>query len=75
MARETEGKEFFINLDIESAERFDMARFMLFDEDVFEPLASHVLANIKSLESGGLYTATGEDFRPDSVSNKNLWIN
>ena len=68
--RETEAKEFFINLDIDPKERFDMSRFMRWDCDVFDPIASHMISEIKNLESGGNYTAEGEDFRPDLISNK-----
>jgi len=70
MTKEAEAKAFFINLDLESPERFDMSRFMLYDEDVFEPITSHVLETIKGLEAGGQYVVTGEDYRPDSVSDK-----
>lgn len=69
MAREAEGKNFFINLDITTQERFDMSRFMRFDGDVFDPLASNVISSIKNLESGGQYTVQGHDFRPDAVSD------
>lgn len=67
---ELESKEFFINLVAELSERFDMSKFMLFDVDVYEPVTSSVLENIKNLKSGGQYTVTGEDFRPDLISNK-----
>jgi len=70
MARETEAKQFFIDLDRDTTLRFDMARFMLYDEDVFEPITSHVIENIKGLTSGGQYTVKGDDFRPDQVSFK-----
>jgi hypothetical protein len=70
MARETESKQFFIDLDKESNQRFGMGRFMLFDDDVFEPITSHLLESVVALESGGQYTVAGDDFRPDQVSNK-----
>lgn len=67
---ESEAKEFFINLELETTERFDMSRFMRFDCDVFDPIAAHMISQVKALDSGGNYTAEGEDFRPDLVSNK-----
>ena len=70
MARETEAKQFFIDLNRDTTLRFDMARFMLYDDDVFEPISSHVYENIKELPSGGQYTVKGDDFRPDQVSFK-----
>lgn len=70
MSRELNAKQFFIDLSKDSPIRFDMASFMLFDVDVFDPITSNVWASIKGLASGGQYTVAGDDFRPDQVSNK-----
>lgn len=70
MSRVLEAKEFFINLASTSSLRFDMSKFILFDTDVFEPVTSHLWSQIKTLESGGQYIVTGDDYRPDNVSYK-----
>lgn len=62
-------KEFFINLEVESEERFDLAKFMEFLQgDNHDPLTSSVFNNIRSLEKGGQYRVSGEDGKPDLIS-------
>lgn len=70
MSREENAKQFFINLEKDAPIRFDLSSFMLFDVDVFDPVTSHLWENIKGLSSGGQYTVSGDDFRPDQVSYK-----
>lgn len=68
MAYETEDKSFFLNLDIEDVERFDMSKFMLYSGDVYDPITSFALETIPTLRAGGKKTVQGLDFRPDQLS-------
>ncbi len=68
---------FYINLEIESDERFDLAKFMDFSDDVkgtaagrFDPLTSFFLRELPLLQSRGQYAIQVEEFRPDQISFK-----
>lgn len=61
---------FYINLAIESDERFDLAKFMDYDEDRFDPLTSFFLRELPLLQSRGQYAITVEEQRPDLISYK-----
>ena len=60
-------KIFFINLDFESSERYDLAKFMEFTDN-YDPLTSTVLNYIKSIPKQGDLIVTSEEGRPDLVS-------
>jgi nucleoid-associated protein YgaU len=62
--------EFFINLDKEASERYDMSRFMNYDTDNHDPLTSNFLRSLQALQPQGQYTVQGEDGRPDNLSFK-----
>lgn len=62
-------KLFFINLDIEPENRFDIERFMEFTDN-YDVLTSSLLNDINTLPNGGVYTVQGEDGRPDNISYK-----
>ena len=68
MARKTIALEHFINFDLEPNKRFDLAQFLNYDEDSYEPLNSSILNTLRDLPSGGLYTVRGEEGRPDLIS-------
>lgn len=58
---------FFLNLDLETDERFDISKF--FDiTNGFDPLTSYTLDQLKKLPVKGNYAISGEDGRPDLVS-------
>ena len=68
---------FFINLEIESDERFDLAKFMDYSDDLkgvaagrFDPLTSFFLRELPKLRSRGQYAIQVEEFRPDQISFK-----
>lgn len=65
---ENESKAFFLNTAIEDVERFDMAKFMLYDCDVYEVVTSNILEEFQSLPAGGQYRVEGKDRRPDLIS-------
>lgn len=61
--------KFFINLDLESKERFDFAKLMRFDnEDNYDPLTSSFLLEINDLPEQGNYKVRTEDERPENIS-------
>jgi hypothetical protein len=63
---------FFINEDVESRERFDMARFMEYVEDAegYDILASFFIEIINKIRIDGYFNVTVEAQRPDTVSWK-----
>lgn len=58
---------FFINLDRDTQERYDLAKFLQFTDN-FDPLTSDFLDKVKALPSGGNYKITDDDQRPDRAS-------
>lgn len=60
--------EFFINLDREFKEKFDLGKFMNFSNDTFDVLTSNFIRTVKELESGGQRIIIGESDRPDLLS-------
>lgn len=68
MAKETESKYYFVNTEVEDTDRFDLSKFMLYDEDVYEVVTSNALATIPQLPVGGQFTVNGMERRPDLVS-------
>lgn len=61
---------FFINLAVQSEERFDLAKFLSFDEDRFDPLDSFFLLELPNLQSRGQYAVQNEVKRPDLISDR-----
>lgn len=59
--------KFFIDLETNVVDRFDMSKFMEYSDN-FDPLNSAMLTDITKLPQGGQYTISGEDGRPDLVS-------
>ena len=61
---------FFINLkDKNNKERYSMSKFLDFTDN-FDPLTSDFLLNLSSIPSIGRFTVTGDESRPEIVSNK-----
>lgn len=61
--------EYYINLNIESPERFDLSRFLEFSDN-YDPLTSSFLRNVKTLTSRGYYVVQTEEYRPELISYK-----
>lgn len=59
---------FFINLAVVSDERFDLAKFMSFEDGRFDPLDSYFLRELTNLQSRGQYVVQSEVKRPDLIS-------
>lgn len=58
---------FFINLDIESAERFDMSKFFDFSDN-YDPLTSDFALELLDLPKIATYVIQGEEARPELLS-------
>jgi hypothetical protein len=67
MAVET-SKMFYIDPELDSEERYDMAKFMEWVNDNHDPITSNLFEDIRKIQSGGSYTIQGENGRPDLVS-------
>jgi hypothetical protein len=62
---------FYIDAETKTKDKFDLAKFMSFEEDlVFDSLNSYMLLQIPSLPTVGYYTVTREVNRPDLLSYK-----
>lgn len=60
---------FYIDLDTNTTDRFDLAKFLDFTNDgVFDPLNSYLLYQIPLLPIVGTYTIRKEENRPDLLS-------
>jgi len=58
---------FYINTDIESEERFDLRKFMEFNEG-FDPLNSHMIEQIYEFKPQGYYNVQDEEANPSLLS-------
>jgi len=63
---------FFVNLDIDTIKRFDMAKFMDFKNQAHDPITSSLIFRLKDLPSGGEIVVRGEEARPDLISFRAL---
>ncbi len=61
---------FFINLDDDSIERYDVTKFMDFVEDGHDIVTSFFMTELRKLLPAGLFTVTIEEKRMDVVSYK-----
>lgn len=61
---------FNINLDYESSVRFDIARFVEYTENSYEPLTSEFFEKVGALPNIDRFTVTSEAGRPDLISYK-----
>lgn len=61
---------FFLDLENNYTERFDMGRFMRYDADNYDPITSDFIRRLKNLKAEGRFTVQGEDGRPDLISHK-----
>jgi hypothetical protein len=57
-----------INLDKEFNTRFDLGKFMRFEDDCFDPLTSTMIEEIEALEQEGITKIRVEENRPDLLS-------
>ena len=60
---------FFINLDVESPERYDLAKFLEYSDN-FDPLTSSFLKSLKDLKYEGTYIVQGEEYRPELLAHR-----
>jgi len=58
---------FFINLEVDSSERYDLAKFLEYSDN-FDPLTSSFLKSLKDLKYVGTYVVQGEELRPELLS-------
>lgn len=63
-------RQFFIDTALESPTRFDLAKFMRFENGNFDPLTSRFFVDVKRLSLEGFFVISGEEARPDSISFK-----
>lgn len=62
--------QFFINTDLESDERFDLAKFLEFNVDNYDVLNSRFLNDLdKTVPASGEFEVRVEEDRPDLLSN------
>lgn len=61
--------EFFINLELDSEERYDFAKFLDFSDN-FDPLTASFLRRLKDISYTGEFVVQSEEARPDIISNK-----
>lgn len=59
---------FYINLEDDYKLRFDLGKFLNFENDTYDPLTSNLIENIKSLSNGGVFKVKSEENRPDQIS-------
>ena len=59
---------FYIDNDLDLAEKFDYTKFMERIDDVYDPLNSYMLYAIPKLPLSGYYTITTQEKRPDLIS-------
>ena len=60
---------FYLDLDTNFTDRFDLAKFLEFTEDgVFDPLNSYMLYQLPLLSPIGSYVIRKEENRPDLLS-------
>ena len=61
---------FYINTDLESKERYDMAKFSEYLTDNFDILNSYFVHKLKSLAEFGQYAVQAEEERAELISFK-----
>lgn len=61
-------KFFFLNLDNDDLQRFDLSKFMKFEHGIYDPLTSFAFEEIRNLPIGGNYIVNGKNYRPDWIS-------
>ncbi len=61
---------FFYNTNVESTERYDMARFMAWDEGTFDFLNSLFLEQLPKIPYSGEFIIQSEERRPDLIAHK-----
>lgn len=61
--------KFFINSELESDERYDLAKFLDYSDN-FDPLTSSFLLELKKLSASGEYVITDDEFKPDLTSSR-----
>jgi hypothetical protein len=60
-------KMFFINVEKESKDRFDLGKFMEYTDN-YDPLTSNFLKDLSTVRSRNIYQVQGEEGRPDLIS-------
>jgi len=61
---------FYINLGYDSPVRYDEAKFMEYDTDVYDSLTSYFLDVLRKLPVHGEYVVVDEEGRPDLLSHR-----
>ena len=59
---------FHIDLEKDYKLRFDLGKFLKFENDTFDPLTSSMIEKIKSIQAGGVFKVKSEETRPDQIS-------
>lgn len=59
---------FYIDLEVESDDRYDLARLTKFESNVYDVTQSYFHQQIPNMLLGGYYVINGEEFRPDLLS-------
>jgi len=59
---------YYINLDIDVQERYDLSKFMVWEDNMYDILTSNFIISLKSLNPTGVFEVTYEENRPDLVS-------
>ena len=62
-------KNFFINLERDTEKRFDLSKFINYDNG-YDPLTSDIISKLPSLKASANYRITDDEFRPDRTSLK-----
>lgn len=60
---------FFINLDKEYRTRYDMSKFMEFDNNCYDILGSYLVHRLKSLQVSGIHVVQSGESKPDLASH------
>lgn len=63
-------REYFLNTNKKTDKRYDMSKFMEFNNGCYDVLTSSMLDGIADMELGGYYTVEGEDGMPWLLSHK-----
>jgi hypothetical protein len=62
--------QFFIDAEYESDERYDIAKFMNYENNEYDPVTSRFLEELVKLPIAGTFKISYEEYRPDLISYK-----
>ena len=61
---------FYIDLDLETIKRYDIAKFLQYENDSFDMVSSYFIWKLKSLSKVGEFFVSAEENRPELISYK-----